>query len=82
MNTSIIIILILAFTLLISLYWNLKLYKKYQKFIKPNWEILEDRLVNIGLSILKDASETSKLGEKIEALEKEIAVIKKSVSKT
>lgn len=82
MNTSIIIILILAFTLLISLYWNLKLYKKYQKLIKPNWEILEDRLVNIGLSILKDASETSKLGEKIEALEKEIAVIKKSVSKT
>lgn len=80
MTLSTIIILTLTIALFISLYWNLRLYRKYQKKIKPNWEILEDRLVNIGISILRDASETTKLGEKIEALEKDIATIKKSVS--
>lgn len=71
-----IIIIILSASLLLSLFWNIKQYNKANRRIKPNWEILDDRLTNIGLAIIRNASETNNIGKKIDSLEDELSTIK------
>lgn len=76
-----IIIITLSASLLLSLFWNLKQYNKYNRRIKPNWEILEDRLTNIGLAIIRNASESNNISKKIESLEQELSEFKDLINK-
>lgn len=82
MSTTVlyVIICILSLLLILSVYWNIKEYLNYKRRLKPNWEILENRLVNIGLAIVGNSGESRKIQEQLETLQKEIVEIKNQIS--
>lgn len=73
----IIIISILLTGLAAALYQNRKLSIKYRRRIKPNWEILDDRLINLGMVMISQKAETEKLSIKIEELREQINQLNK-----
>ncbi len=68
----IIVISILLTGLAAALYQNRKLSIKYRRRIKPNWEILDDRLINLGMVMISQKAETEKLTKQIEDLRAEV----------
>jgi uncharacterized protein YneF (UPF0154 family) len=64
----IVIIAVLALLLGVVGYQYWLVSKKYKRIITPNWEKLDDRLINLGMAMVSQKFETEKLSNQIQEM--------------